>query len=498
MTRILGTSTAILMVLFSVAFAGGEHGTDAGHHHAETPTLAVTQWTEKMELFMEHPVLLVGHSGRFIIHLTVLDGFQPVREGQVTLRFEGPSGESHEVVANELLREGIFSPTVQLPKPGKYKFLLSYQGPGLSDNFHIADFEVYQSVAAIRAETMVESTGEIGFLKEQQWKVPFATVAAEVREIKRSVWAIGEVLPSPKAFAEIVAPVDGIVQVAADGSLALPGSLVKRGDPLASITPPALIDGWAASRLTFEQAERNYERAKRLMELDAISERELEQAHTEYLAQKASFDVLAGEGDFPALILNAPIDGMVIEWQVRSGRRVNAGDKLMAVVDPTVVWLKVNVYENDFRILGTPVGAYINTDGALGGWTIPAEDMRVLSTGGALDPATRTIPVLIEVNNQAGHLSVNETSPIELYASDGNSAVPVPRSAIYKDDGLDAVFVQVSGESFEKRRVVLGPRYSNWVSILEGLHPGERIVSLGGYHVKLASTSAEIGHGHAH
>ena len=124
--------------------------------------------------------------------------------------------------------------------------------------------------------------------------------------------------------------------------------------------------------------------------------------------------------------------------------------------------------------------------------------MRVLTTGGALDPVTRAIPILLEVNNSNGRLTINESTPVELYASDGVSATAVPRAAVYEDEGLDIVFVQAGGESFEKRTVVLGPHYADWVSILEGVRPGERVVTRGGYHVKLASTSAEIGHGHAH
>ena len=512
MPKYLKYSTLFLVILTMAVFAGigqaqDDHGHDHGeadqdaHAHApveELPSTAVTQWTDKMELFMEHPVLVADRPGRFIIHLTILDGFQPVREGRVTLRFTDSAGKTHEIVAEELLREGIFTPTVRLAEPGPYAFVLSYQGAGLTDAFHIEDFVVHQSVRSIPHQAEDEPAAGIGFLMEQQWKIPFATAEAEVREIKRAVWAIGEVLPSPKAYAEIVAPVDGIVQIAADGSLAIPGSMVSAGDDLASITPPAQVDGWAASRLAFEQAERNYDRAKRLLDRDAISQREFEQTRTEYLGKKAGFEVLSGEGDQPTLILKAPLSGQIIEWQVRPGKHVSAGDKLMAVVDPSVVWLKVNVYENDFRTLGRPVGAYINTNGSQGGWTIPEDDMRVLTTGGAFDPATRTIPVLIEVVNSSGRLSINESSPIELYASDGISAVAVPRTAIYEDNGLHAVFVQKSGESFERRPVVLGPHYAAWVSIIEGLVPGERAVILGGYHVKLASTTAEIGHGHAH
>jgi RND family efflux transporter MFP subunit len=481
----------LLLVFAAAAFAGGDHGDD------ETPSVAVTQWTDQMELFMEYPVLVTNEPGRFIIHLTVLDGFQPVREGRVSLVFTGPRGKIYDIEATQLLREGIFAPSVELSEPGAHEFLLTYHGPEVRDTFHIDDFVVYPAAHAIPAEADAEPADEIGFLKEQQWKIPFATAEAEIREIKRAVWAIGEVLPSPRAYAEIVAPVDGILQIAADDNLALPGSAVRRGDVLATFTSPLQGDGWVASRLAFEQAKRNYERAERLKELDAISQREFEETQNEFQARKAGFENHADAG-IVALTLKAPINGKIIEWTARPGQLARAGDKLMAVADPSVVWLKVNVYENDFRSLDRPVGAHVNADAADGGLIITDTDMRVLTTGGALDPVTRTIPVLLEVANTSGRLTIYESTPVELYSSDGDSAIAVPKTAVYEDTGLDVVFVQAGGESFEKRVVVTGSRHAGWVSILRGLEPGDRVVTRGGYHVKLASTSAEIGHGHAH
>jgi len=61
------------------------------------------------------------------------------------------------------------------------------------------------------------------------------------------------------------------------------------------------------------------------------------------------------------------------------------------------------------------------------------------------------------------------------------------------------VFVHVSGESFEKRRVTLGIRDGNWVEIASGLEEGEHVVTENAYQVKLASLSSEApAHGHAH
>lgn len=485
---------------------GHDHGDDDGHAHGvetdvhpaaadEMPTVAVTQWTDSMELFMEYPEMVAMRSARFIIHLTILEGFQPVREGMVTLTFTAADGSREVRTAKALLREGIFAPDIGLKEPGAYGFELAYEGPGVSSTFKIPGFRVHASAADGHVHGD-EPGDEIVFLKEQQWMVPFATATASEREMKRAVWAIGQVLPSPSAYVEIAAPIDGIVQGADAGDLALPGARVRRGQVVARIAPPLQGDGWTASRLALAQAERNYERARRLREQDAISAREFEEAENAYLARKAGHERLAGSGDGGVLNLTAPIDGQIIDWQVKPGQRLQAGDRLMAIADPAVVWLRVNVYESDVRGLGTPVGVRIN--GGSDGWVVPSAAMKVLSTGGALDPVTRTVPVLLEITNPEGRLTIHESTPVELYAGDGTVATAVPRSAVYEDEGMDIVFVQADGESFAKRVVQLGPAFADWVGILAGVEPGERVVVRGGYHVKLAATTAEIGHGHAH
>jgi hypothetical protein len=72
-------------------------------------------------------------------------------------------------------------------------------------------------------------------------------------------------------------------------------------------------------------------------------------------------------------------------------------------------------------------------------------------------------------------------------------------SAVLDEKGLDVVFVMKGGESFERRTVRLGVRDRGMVEILDGVVPGEHVVSEGVYYVKLAGTSeGSTGHGHAH
>jgi membrane fusion protein, heavy metal efflux system len=75
----------------------------------------------------------------------------------------------------------------------------------------------------------------------------------------------------------------------------------------------------------------------------------------------------------------------------------------------------------------------------------------------------------------------------------------VPTSALVDEDGRAVVFVQLSGETFEKRDLELGIRDGAYVQILSGVSEGERVVTQGAYAIRLASVSTTIpAHGHSH
>lgn len=66
-----------------------DHAHDASGGHItegeEIPAVDATIWTDKTELFVEFPALVVGSTSRFAAHFTILDRHQPVREGSVTV-----------------------------------------------------------------------------------------------------------------------------------------------------------------------------------------------------------------------------------------------------------------------------------------------------------------------------------------------------------------------------------------------------------------------------
>lgn len=486
---------AVLVALALVGCAGHDHEVAAEN---EPPSRAVTLWTDKMELFMEYPLLVVNEPGKFIIHLTTLDDFQPIRSGKVRLEFRHASGQQFMVEKDSILREGIFTPMVELPQPGRYDFTLSYDGDRVDETFVVDNFEVYASAEAYPAEGEEGDEG-ISYLKEQQWKVEFETAPATIREVKHSIHTVAEVTPRGDAFAEVSAPAAGIVRAGSSASIVAVGTSVRAGQRLVALTPPLEgANSWTEQRLAFERSRQEFERAERLLQRDAISKREYEQLRQEYLVRKAGFDALGNATDSTLLEVRSPISGVISAVHAQPGQTVSAGQPLVTVADPDRVWLKVSVFEKDFYTLGTPSGIYLTVPGLDTGIVFDGTDVRLVSSGAMLDPQTRTVPLIMGVSNRGNLLKIGQTLPGELLNGVSQKALAVPETALFDEEAQQVLFVHTSGETFEKRVVKTGNHDRGWIAILDGLAEGERVVTRGGYMVKLASTTAAIGHPHAH
>jgi membrane fusion protein, heavy metal efflux system len=494
---------SIFLIMISYLVLGCKAFDNQNHvdEESSTTSVSVTRWTDQLELFMEHPILIKAKPAKFIIHLTTLDDFKPVKEGKVILNFQHESGKTFAVNKEDLLRKGIFTPTATLPLSGKYLFTLLYRKENMEESFHIGDVIVYASSAEIPPQQKDGDTG-ISFLKEQQWKTEFHTEPAKIMPIRSSITAVGEVIPRQQSYAEIVSPVEGILDVEDNQHMVIPGSSVSKGQIVAILSPPLNVaNSWVELKLAYQNAKSEFERAKRLMQKDAISKREYEKLRRNYLTQKAGYEAFFDpdsnkENSF--FELKSPITGIVNEVSVMPGQKVSIGRKLMTIVDPSLVWLKVNVFEKDYYKIDSPESASLRFPGVNSPIVVEQNDFRLVSKGNIIDPRSRTIPLLFELSNPQRIFKIGQVVQLELYTSDEKDALCVPSKAVYDDNGQIVVFVHKEGETFEKRVVKVGDSYKGCVAILEGVKEGERIVTKGGYLVKLASTSAAIAHPHAH
>jgi len=496
-----------LFTLFSilVLFLFGCH-THEHPHDSEIPSVSVTLWTDKMEIFMEYEQAIVDHEIKFIIHLTTLEDFQPVREGTVVLSFTDPSGNNKTVESDQLLREGIFTPLAQFDQALEYDFNIRFENNNVSETFAMGQFHVYDSLEDIPAEKE-SSVDEITFLKEQQWKIDFATELSQTRPIRSSVQAVGEVKPNPTHYAEIVSPVECIISITNADQLVKPGQKIRKGQTMAVLKPPiAVQNSWVDIYLNYDRAKAEFERAERLKKRQAISDREYEQAKRHFDTYKASFstyfDPDKGSINFDSqdqqFHITAPINGIISEVTVLPGQKVDRGNKIFSIVDPDLVWLKFDLFSSQAADLKEVAGVSLSVPGHTEEVNLDRKDIKVISRGEIINRRTQTASLWLEADNRLRKLMIGQTLHAQIYTGIEQNQLAIPRSAIFEENMQNIVFVHSTGESFEKRTVITGPEYFDFIAILGGLEQGERIVTKGGYMVRLASTSEVIGHGHTH
>src|SRR5262245_63611935 len=98
------------VILIGTVAAGCTRAREApsGGADAET-TLDVTSWTDKSELFMEHPPLVAGNTVRFAVHLTKLADFSALNAGRPSIEMTPESGGPPTTLpGSDPLRPGAF------------------------------------------------------------------------------------------------------------------------------------------------------------------------------------------------------------------------------------------------------------------------------------------------------------------------------------------------------------------------------------------------------
>jgi RND family efflux transporter MFP subunit len=467
----------------------------------EVPRTDYTIWTDKTELFVEFPALIVGTPSRFAAHFTVLDKHQPVREGAVTVSLI-KDGKGIRNTADAPSSPGIFSPTIQPKEAGTYQLVFDITTPTLTDRIVIEDIHVFASLEKARETLGAEAgdDGSISFLKEQAWKLDFQTAAVITDTIYDVIKTSGVWMPSPGSAKSLVANADGVVNFAVDNLTE--GTPVKKGQLLMTLSSSGLATNnlgaeIASAKAKFQQTKSAYERKKELYKSEIVPKSEFERVESDYLVAKSNYETLSAGVSGSGKQLSAPFDGFIKSISVSNGDYAAQGKPLVSVGTHQSKMLKTQVAPSSGLTMENIQGIWFQTENAR--WkNINDSGGSVLSIGQDVEQNNPLISVYAQVNEE---VDMPEGSFTEVQIAMGNAlkSTTVPVNALLEDYGSYSVIVQLSGESFERRSVKIGKRNGQNVEILSGLEVGEMVVTEGAYQVKMASMSGSTpAHGHDH
>lgn len=342
-------------------------------------------------------------------------------------------------------------------------------------------------------EVKVDSSGAVSITDTQAKHVN--VVPVELRDFVPQSDAVGYIDFNQDSTVQVFTPYQGRVRQV----FAKAGDDVRKGQALFSIDSPDLVQAESnllSSAGILALTSRALERIKKMAEVEAAAQKDLEQAISDQQSAegnyKAARDAIRifgkSEADIDKIIASrkvdgellvaSPIHGQVTARNVAPGLLLQPGNAPapFTVADTSSMWMIAAVSEYDFPRL--QVGQSV----AISVMAYPNRKYngQITNIGASIDANTHRIAVRSEIKDLRHELRPQMLATYTIRTGDSVRSVAVPAGGIVREgDGTMTVFVAEPGNRFVQRSVKLGQEQGAWVQILEGVGAGEKVAAEG-------------------
>jgi len=185
----------------------------------------------------------------------------------------------------------------------------------------------------------------------------------------------------------------------------------------------------------------------------------------------------SGQHSGPLAQIVAPISGVIVDRQLGPGQYAQAGTStpLFIIADMSSVWMVGNVREAD--------AGHIHRGQAVEVSVLAYPDRRfaarVVYVAPTIDPNTHRLTVRAMIDNSDDALKPEMFATFRILTSEGTQAPAVPASAVVYEGDSAHVWVLQSTDAIAIRPIRAGRASDGFVEVLDGLKPGERVVTKG-------------------
>jgi RND family efflux transporter MFP subunit len=271
-------------------------------------------------------------------------------------------------------------------------------------------------------------------------------IAVSLEVVPDTYEAVGTIRPrtSAKLASQVMATIES---VAVD-----PGDAVEAGQSLARLDDRDL-------RAEYDRARADYDRFRRLLEQNAVTQAELDAVESRFRVARAALSYSE---------IRAPFAGIVVHKLCDVGDMAVPGKALFEVEAANAFRIETLVPERfgRFAFVGAPTEVIIDASGEHCSGSI-----------GEVVPAARakTRSILVKIDAACRELLRSGGFARALLPVGERSAITVPHSALRRTGQLRYVYVIRDGRA-AMRLVKTGLARADRIEVLSGLEPGDRVV----------------------
>ncbi len=310
---------------------------------------------------------------------------------------------------------------------------------------------------------------------EKQQLIGIKTAPAETMELQKIVRTVGIIEHDQTREVHVHTKVSGLIEQL---YVTYDGQHVKKGEPIYSIYSPDLVSTQEEYFLAIKNEKRLktsnlpeiQQAAKALVEatkkrllLWDVSEKEIQEIEKLGEAKRA-------------VTFYAPITGVTAEKHAIVGEWFDVGGDLYHFVDLTNIWVVAEVYEYELSLIKKGQGAKVEFS-YLAGEIFKG---KITFIDPHLDMKTRTAKVRIELPNTEHRLQPGMFANVNIEIDLGEK-LAIPESAVLDTGTRKIIFLDRGEGKFEPKEVRLGQKAEGYYEVLDGLSPGDRVVTSGNF-----------------
>ena len=308
--------------------------------------------------------------------------------------------------------------------------------------------------------------------------------------VKAAPVIVGEVINDVSAVGTLIANESVMVRTEINGRLSginfEEGQSVKKGHRLVTLEDGEHQAQLAAVSAELRTAKQKFLRSKELYEQKFISKEALD-------LQAGSVERLAALVDDASArlmktVVAAPFSGILGLRKVSPGAYLRAGDDI-AVLE-NIDSVKVDFRIPEVYLAKVRVGQVINV--AVDAFPGSNFVGKVYATESGVDQETRTALLRGRIKNESGKLRPGMFARVSLVMSKKENALSIPEQALWPQGTDNFVYKVVDGK-VSLAKVVLGQRTPGYVEIVEGVSPGDVVVTEGQIKIRDGAPVTVIG-----
>lgn len=253
------------------------------------------------------------------------------------------------------------------------------------------------------------------------------------------------------------------------------GEKVQKGQVLARLDNEALTNQMGEAQAALNMAKTVYERRQKLWDQKIGSEIDFLQSKTNYESARRRLAQLKANNE--NTFVKSPIKGKVDAIMANTGEFAATGTPIMRVINLDKPEVKVELSEKYLPYVATGDTVQVN---------LPAIGLRQKATvafvSSYINPNNRSFGVELAIKNNKGRIKPNLLANVTFKDYQNKEAMVVPSNAIQNDLQGEYVYVaEVQNDQTvaAKRRINKGRTHQDETEILEGLAPGDRVVTSG-------------------